>query len=414
MLRLAVAWRRLWPWYRRMAHFEVDFSVETDDPLAVCRRQLHATYNVSEGPLWRARLVPMSPQGPGQYRAALVISFHHVITDGTTNLLITKDLLHAINATVKGRSPHLPSRPLVPTLSSGAAVSRNWLPSLGFVFSAICTAFTLTFSRHSVLKHLPRPSSRKAVTRFLRHEFSAEATKQLLKHCREAGVRVHSSITAATGLALHSTAQQFANRRLDALQVIHEQAVNLRRYHPQHSEATGSMAFLTTQRHSVRGRPDNFWPLARDIQAKLDRSLKVTLKPLRTDSLGWLCSAIIPMNFLLARLGYTSFSYSHFCSSNMGDLQRFLGNKESAEGDRPVQLTGFMRSMAGELTGSLCTLNCQTLEGRLTLSLDYYTNKMTEATAETFFTHFTHTLTQLTAEAYPPTPCTQWGCNGNG
>ncbi|MPC47424.1 hypothetical protein E2C01_041169 [Portunus trituberculatus] len=403
LMQLAVVWRRLWPWFRRMPHLEVDLEVEDEDPLEVCSRELHAPYNWSKGPLWRARLVPLTSSGPGQHRAALVFSVHHVISDGTTNLLIEKDLLQALNAAAMGCSPNLPSRYLAPALGSrSAAASRYWLPSLGFVLAAIRAAFTTAFSARSALKHLPQPGAVRPLTKILMHEFSAEETRQLLAHFRAAGLRVHSCVTAVAGLALHRTAQQFASLRLGPMQVIQEQAVNMRRYHPQHSEGLGSMAFLTTQQHSVSDGSDTFWPLAHEIQDKLDRSLEVTCAPLRTGSMGWLCSAIIPMNLVLARLGCTSFSYSHICTSNMGDLRRIFGENAGGGDGRPVQLSGLLRTAACELVGNLCSINFQTLEGRLTLSLDYYTNKMTDEAGQTYFTQLIHVLTELAVRGVPP------------
>ncbi|XP_050735410.1 uncharacterized protein LOC127007934 [Eriocheir sinensis] len=416
VLRLAVAWRWLWPWFRRMPRVEVDLAVVEGDPEAVCEQQLAATYDMAAGPLWRVRLVPLPPQRPGQHRAALVFSFHHAVSDGTTNILVIKDLLHTLNAAATGRDPIVPARPLMHSLTARTATPRGWIATFTFVLAATRTAITTAVSSHSLTSLLPPHDSRQFVTKLLHHDLSEEATQQLLKQCRGAGVRVHSCITTAASLAMKRTTQHFAGRRQESLEVIQEQVVNLRRFHKEQTEATGSMAVVMLQRHAVHDDPEAFWPLARAMQARLDHNLEQRRAPLRSGALIWLVSGIVPINVLLAWLGLPSFNYSHIGYSNMGDLRRLLGPAEDAE-DAPVQLSGVLRTVSNELLGSLCFVNCHTLDGRLSLSLDYFPNKMSGAAARLMFTHLTHALTHLAASGSPSPPPASGaarGCNGNG
>lgn len=81
-----------------MKRMVVEMCVSYDDPKIVCYRQLKSGYKASRGPLWRATLVPLPQCKSQRYRAALVLNIHHAITDGTTNMLISRDVLETVNA----------------------------------------------------------------------------------------------------------------------------------------------------------------------------------------------------------------------------------------------------------------------------------------------------------------------------
>lgn len=386
------------------------------DPVAVSEQQMNASYDMAAGPLWRVRLVPLPTTTPGHHRTALVFSSHHALADGTTNMLIVKDLLNILNAEATGCAPCVPVRPLMHSVTASNTTPRSWMATFTFVLAAIRTAITTAISSHSLTNLLPPPESGRRETRLFHHDFSEETTQQIMEQCRDNEVRVHSCITAAASLALHRTAQHFASHSLQSLEVIQEHAVNLRRYHKQHSKDVGSMVITILQRQAVHDDTKAFWQLAHATQDRLDHSLEQRQAPLRSGALIWLVSGIVPVNVLLAKLSLTSFNYSHIGYSYMGDLRRLLGPAEDVN-HAPIQLSGVLRTASNELLGSLCFVNCHTLDGRLALTLDYFPNKINDAAAKLIFTHLIHALTHLgTSNSHSPPSASSAarGCNGNG
>ncbi|KAK8742956.1 hypothetical protein OTU49_001450, partial [Cherax quadricarinatus] len=78
VLQVCVAWRWFRPWLRRMKNVVVDFSVETGDAMSVYYQQMRTPYNISQGPLWRARLVPQPQAAGDRHQAVLVLTLHHI------------------------------------------------------------------------------------------------------------------------------------------------------------------------------------------------------------------------------------------------------------------------------------------------------------------------------------------------
>ncbi|KAK4287760.1 hypothetical protein Pmani_039172 [Petrolisthes manimaculis] len=392
VLQMCVQWRWMWPWYRRMRRMVVDMSVvHDDDPKTVCYRQLRSGYRASRGPLWRAALVPLPQSGEQRYHAALVLNIHHAITDGTTNMLISRDILQTLNALVTGKRQETPFRSLV--TCPKATTCKDWVHGLKFILSAIKTALINAFNSSSLLRHLPRPTTNEALTKVIQNNFSVETTERLLRSCKQTGVRVDSCIMAIANIALFRTVQKYSPKEIESLKIIHERAINIRRYFDaQHQEAVGSMAFLNVQDHVVSNLDShNIWNLARCMQEKLDRCIQVK-KPLRTSSLGWLCAALIPLNLVLSKLGWINFTFSHINSTNMGNLQHLLPARYDSG---PVEVTELLRTTAAELAGSIFTLACQTLDHRLLTSLDYYTNRVREDVARDFFAEFVQSVQEV-------------------
>ncbi|KAK3873977.1 hypothetical protein Pcinc_021055 [Petrolisthes cinctipes] len=392
VLQMCVQWRWMWPWYRRMRRMVVDMSVaHDDDPKTVCYRQLRSGYRASRGPLWRAALVPLPQSGEQRYHAALVLNIHHAITDGTTNMLISRDILQTLNALVTGKRQETPFRSLV--TCPKATTCKDWVHGLKFILSAIQRALINAFNSSSLLRHLPRPVTNEALTKVIQNNFSVETTERLLRSCKQTGVRVDSCIMAIANVALFRTVQKYSPKEIESLKIIHERAINIRRYFDaQHQEAVGSMAFLNIQDHVVSNLDShNIWNLARCMQEKLDRSIQVK-KPLRTSSLGWLCAALIPLNLVLSKLGWINFTFSHINSTNMGNLQHLLPARYDSG---PVEVTELLRTTAAELAGSIFTLACQTLDHRLLTSLDYYTNRVREDVARDFFAEFVQSVQEV-------------------
>ncbi|KAK8742962.1 hypothetical protein OTU49_001452 [Cherax quadricarinatus] len=397
VLQVCVAWRWFRPWLRRMKNVVVDFSVETGDAMSVYYQQMRTPYNISQGPLWRASLVPQPQAAAGCHQAVLVLTLHHIIIDGLTNMIISRDFMEVLNAIMTGRGHNTPTRHNIPAIVDELFSMRDCIWCLRFFSSVTYRTIMSMFSDNCYSISLPRPNTKVALTNVLRKDFSAETTQELLRHCKEAKVSVHSSIVAAAYLALLRTAQKYSKETLDSLRITYDNAVNMRRYYPSvYSESVGFHSCLTKQEYVVCSsdaeNKDNFWGLARRMHDDLQHNLCVSKTPIRMSPLSLVISAINPVNYLLTRLGCRNLVNTNMTCTNMGNLKQILPGKY---GDGPVEITSLLRSTASELCGCPFLVVFQTFEGRLLLSLDHYVNNITEEVANMFFLYLTHYIDDI-------------------
>nr|XP_053636537.1 uncharacterized protein LOC128691693 [Cherax quadricarinatus]XP_053636538.1 uncharacterized protein LOC128691693 [Cherax quadricarinatus]XP_053636539.1 uncharacterized protein LOC128691693 [Cherax quadricarinatus]XP_053636540.1 uncharacterized protein LOC128691693 [Cherax quadricarinatus] len=235
VLQLCVAWRWFRPWLRRMKNVVVDFSVDTGDAISVYYQQMRTPYNISQGPLWRARLVPQPQAAAGSHQAVLVLAIHHVITDGFTNMIISRDFMEVLNAIMTGRSYNTPTRYNIPAITNDLLSMRNYI----YCFKEVLLTTYKSIARMFIFSH---PETKVAFTKVLYKDFSAETTQELLRHCKEANVSIHSSIVAAAYLALLRTAQKHLKVKKDSLSITYDDSVNMRRFFPSiYKESVGFM-----------------------------------------------------------------------------------------------------------------------------------------------------------------------------
>lgn len=399
-------WRLFWPWLQRMTEVKVDFVVDlSGDGMAVYYRLAKSPYNMSEGPLWRVRLVPLEDKSPGNgrhHQAILVLTFQHIITDALTNLVVSREILRVLNAEMLGREYQCPYRGLTPAMSDEMIDWRTcWRFALGFSFSTVRSIASFMFNRNNVYNILPRARARPSVLKILQEDLTLETTQQLLRRCKEAQVTVNCCFTAAANLAMFHSAQKLTAVELESVKLTVDQAVNLRRcYDSIYQECTGVHVSLEKQEHVIDNRSttkEGFWSLARSMQKKLHHNLNVTQAVLKTQILGTSLGLFVPINYFLTRCGLRNLTYVHMDCNNMGNLKHLLPGKY---GDGPVEIGRFLRTMTDEYVGSPCTVFIQTFEGRCLLSLDYFTNRMTDEVANQFFSLLTRYITLVAQYGY--------------
>ncbi|XP_045595853.1 uncharacterized protein [Procambarus clarkii] len=380
-----------------MEDFVIDFDVDTGDAMAVYYQQIQAPYNNSRGPLWRARLVPLPQPSPDRHEAVLVITVHHVITDGFTNMTISRDLLEVLNAVMTGQEHNTPTRPVIPAIADELVSMKDWIYCLGVFFPVAFKVIANIFSGKCYNISLPQPRTKLAFTKVVREDFPVETTQQLLHYCKEANVSIHSCIMAAAYLALLRTAQEHSKEHIYMLKVALNNAVNMRRYYPSvYQDSLGCHASVCRQEFVVHSsdaeNKRSFWAFAKRMHDDLHHSLEVSKAPIRHAPLGWSLAGTEPINFLLTSLGYKNLINTNMTCSNMGNLKHLLPGKY---GDGPVEITTLLRSSASELVGNPLLVTFQTFEERLLLSLDYYTNLITEEVAKMFFSCLTCYLADI-------------------
>ncbi|KAK3855633.1 hypothetical protein Pcinc_037979 [Petrolisthes cinctipes] len=392
LLQLEMVWRWWWPWFRRTKAVTVHLSQSTEEPMAVYQKQMNSEYDTSNGPLWHATLV--HPQHSSQ-ESVLVLTIHHMIGDGTTNMLLSRDLLTIINGLATGQKNHIPCRDLVPPVFQSL-----------FSLSDALTVFTLFFwgCRNNILRSLqggaayllPSPNPSPSITKAITHDFSREVTAQLNSRCKEEDVRISSVLLAASIFAYTHTVQE-EGKCTKQMEVTHETAVNLRRYYSdRHQEAVGSVAFTMSLKHNVT-HDSNFWALARRIQQDLYKALDEDKLPLHFSQLGCLLSFIFPINWVLEWCGLRSFAYSQIFLTNMGNLRTLL----PATYHGPIRITRLLRSFSAHYLGICFGVVTQTFDGRLLISIDHYSNKTTDETATCFLRNLVQILTDIASNSTP-------------
>ncbi|XP_037799362.1 uncharacterized protein LOC119594374 [Penaeus monodon] len=400
MLQMSVVWRGTRPWFRRMEEVVVDFGVEDKEVMSVYSAELHAPYDMSRGPLWRARLVPMPEESrDGLHKAALLISVHHCITDGVTNVVLGRDLMRVLNASMMGTADDVPFRAVIPALPDALFKRYDWIYVFKYFWKKLFDTFIRNYNQKLYFKGiLPQPETRFATTKVIMDEFSAEATQRLVQQCRDAGVTVHACIVAIANIAIFRVAQQRAKGRIDSALINTVNCINMRRYFPpENKESLGCHISLEETELLIQSADftdkDSFWALVKRIYDDLQDSLNVHHTPAKNSPLFRPSSLIFHINYELTRRARQNRTHSHMITTNMGNLQHLLPGKY---GDGPVEITRILRSVSSALTGHGCTLTFQTFVGRFMISLDYYSNKMTDDVAQQFFTNLNTYILNLT------------------
>lgn len=386
-------------WYRRVQKTVIDFDIVQGDTMKIFHEVQAGTYELSKGPMWRARMVQLppgeeSPRGVvAKNHAMVVFGVQHSITDATTNLILCKELVSILNDMLRGRPISSQAYPL------GSPHAEKLVDSSrGYLMKYFCRRFfnilVLDFNKKTTFRGLlPLPKNFVVETRILNHVFTEEITKKLITKCKENGTTVHSCIVTVANAAYFDIACEKTKDKVDKVNMYFTDSINLRRYYPENErEYIGCHITMHEQKTVIStDSKANFWSTARCSKAALheDLSGKNCLKVIPI--IKW-AAIVFPFNIYRNRKGSVNITDSHYITTNMGDVTKMVG--ESAPED-PVQINDIFRSANGEQAGHLFTLTCHTFRKRFYLSIDYYGNKMKDSHAEEFFNDMRQKLENL-------------------
>lgn len=390
LLQVSVARRGLWLWFRRMDRLSVPFRVEDTkdgDIMSVYYHILHKAYNMSRGPLWRARLVPL-PESKGVYRAVLMFTIHHCITDAFTNMVLCRETLKILNASMTGQVYVPELRPLSPALGDQHESSSNLFYAAKFAAYKFYTSTIGNFNKYAYFNGaFPQPVTKEATTKVLYDEMTEDATRNLLRRCKAAGATVHSTIMTLAKLAMVSVASERSGGLQDNATIRVLNCVNTRRYFSDvYRDALGCHISIEEQEAEVdvldATSPERLWSLVKRVHQSLYKSLDDAL-PLKNIPGLVPCSVLIPLNYALTSLNRPCLNDSHIVSTNMGDLRDLLPEQC---GEGPVRITHLLRCVSDQFTGHPYTLIFHTFLNRFSFCLEHYTNKTDPDLASEFFT----------------------------
>ncbi|XP_071545284.1 uncharacterized protein [Panulirus ornatus] len=387
LLQVCVSWNWLRPWFCRMGHVMVPFRVEHGDVMKVYYKLLEMHYDMYRGPLWRARLVPLPQSCAERHEAVLIFTIHHAITDAFTNMIICRETLQVLNATMSGKVYHPSTCNVFPLISDELLTKRDWFDALKFAAYKALSPTIGNFNKNVYFDGvLPQPKTKIAITKVLHEEFTVESTQHLLEHCKKARVTVHSCIMITAQLAMLKLAQQHSGGALNVANVRTMNCVNMRRYYPhEYHNATGCHISVEEQEVVLHNddisSKEKFWSLVTHSHANLQKSLGVDRNPIKNLPALLPCTLLIPLNYVLTRLGWKHINDCHIVTTNMGNLKDLLPGKY----DGPVEITHLLRCVSDPLTGHPYTLIFHTFLDRFSITLEYYTTKTTDEVASQFF-----------------------------
>ncbi|KAB7498991.1 hypothetical protein Anas_12066 [Armadillidium nasatum] len=384
--------RRGWRlWFKRMETFNLDFEMKAGDAMEVYEDMIDSKYNLWTGPLWKVKvIVPNTNNNVNdeQYSAAVIFSLHHCMTDGTANMKICREFVKILNEINQGKINEPEINPLAPV------VDKNMpeFPSITFLTKYFCTKFFATmiknfYHKSSFAGVLPVPKTKITKTKVLYDELSKTETDILIKMCKLNDITVHSCISTIANFALLQVAQSKASYPLGVRKINVTHCVNMRRYlSPEYSDASGChISFMEDRRKTSLKDSLDFWKEAKKTHSSLKAHLEVAKDQLRIVPLLRMASMIFPANVFLTRNGYKNKTDCHYITTNMGNLKTLLPGPEAND---TVEITSVLRSVSAHLGGNPFLIAFHTFRGKFMLSLDYYTNKMTDETAHEYFTVF--------------------------
>ncbi|CAL4085036.1 unnamed protein product [Meganyctiphanes norvegica] len=389
-LQLSVGYRNRRPWWKKRNSETLDVEVVTSqDVIWIMEANLKHQYDLEEGPLWFVRLVKNNQNEENMYNShkcykyALVFGFLHNIADGTTNMAFCNQFISILNDLIEGHPPNMAAEgvfaePLEDRLANEKS-NRSYLCKLFFEHAKKAMCFGAGVCNFT--KNYPLPVENEACTRILHHEVDEITTKRLLKKCKMEKVTINSAFTAAANLGLYKLISEkdvgISDTVINTLQT-----VNMRRYWSKEAQPNSfgcRISSLNLNFSVAHHDAYAFWEYARDVHRIIKHGLDEKPLALLGLPLANFFKYVIGENFWVSKFSLPSSNDCHFCVTNMGNLDNILIGTLSQ-----IKVSQIMRSVSGHFMPTLCQHTLQTFHGRLCYSIDYYTQKMKESTAEKY------------------------------
>ncbi|KAG7153685.1 hypothetical protein Hamer_G009352 [Homarus americanus] len=340
-LQMCVKIRWLWPWFCRVTHLKIPFSVEHGDPIK---------------------------SKSGRHEAVLIFAVHHTITDAYTNMVICRETLKVLNASMMGQVYQPTPRACVSFTCDKLITVTDWFHAIKFsIYKVLNTPFGDANSLVYFNGAIPQPKTKSSISKVFHEEFTEEATLRLRQCCRDQGITVHSCVVTVARLAYFQLAQRLSDVEIKQGKIRIMNCVNMRRFFPiEYQEATGCHVSVEEQEVTVNNTDGsskvNFWSIAKEYHADVYRNI------------------------------YRNLTDNHFVTTNMGDLRDLLPGKY---GDGPVEITNVLRCVSDCYTGHPFTLVFQTFRDRFSVNVEYYDNKIRHEDAALFFSILTNHISDI-------------------
>ncbi|HTQ80082.1 MAG TPA: amino acid adenylation domain-containing protein, partial [Thermoanaerobaculia bacterium] len=167
------------------------------------REEAGRPFDLARGPLWRTTLLRFSPA-----RHALLVTLHHIISDGWSVGLLVREMAEIYSAALEGRPARLPELPI--QFADYAVWQREWLTGEGL--EQQITHWRAHLAGAPPVLDLPTDRPRPAVQTFagasLEVPFPGELAQQIEAFARDAGVTLFVALLTAFQALLHRYSHQ--------------------------------------------------------------------------------------------------------------------------------------------------------------------------------------------------------------
>ncbi|WP_370964029.1 amino acid adenylation domain-containing protein [Amycolatopsis sp. cg9] len=179
-------------------HLDVPFKVtEAADPAGLIAADARTPFDLTTGPLLRARLVRTSAA-----TATLVLVFHHIVWDEGSLAVLDRELRECYTALVEGREPRLPG------LAVQYADYANWLQDTGIAERQLgfwAEHLRGLPDRPAVVPDHPRPAEPAHLCGYHRFALDAGLAAAVREFAQEADATPFMVLLAGLVLAVHRT-----------------------------------------------------------------------------------------------------------------------------------------------------------------------------------------------------------------
>lgn len=377
------------------------------------------SFNSSEGPLWRVRMMPsVRTDSDLPFKTNIFFVYHHSITDGFSSMRICGHFVNFLNDVLAGNSSNsleqvceiadvdsFTRKALLEVMKEYAADPQGKMKTAE-KFRAMSSHKPLIFNSHPIKKKPEIP-----VTNTMRNDFNEATTKKFITKCKENSVSVHSAFFTLAEVALIDLmAEEGVVEENYIFPTYH--VVNGRRYWDtsmMNIEKLFGNAILVqpTLSNLPKDAKLQYWSHVRKFYELFQETLKTQeslkyeihsfmgaedLKKLNIENIHVPQADKLPLPGAAEEPKDSNRSKqpsAYYDTNNMGDITKLVSGRfarsESEEELPHVRVSDIMRSTSthsGDHT--ICSHVLQSLNGRLLHALDYNIKFMSSETAKKY------------------------------
>ncbi|XP_063606829.1 uncharacterized protein LOC134781503 [Penaeus indicus] len=361
-------------WLREMSQEKIDFQVIENVTREDVHKELHRYSFDMNGPLWCVKLLRGSVGGdsvqeyPHVY--TVFIGIHHVITDGTTNMMICGFLVQVLDDVIAGRPISDEQLAVFVSPEKTDAIINKKVETLRANSELLFRQIKefQAWQQKSLFKSTYKKNEDTTLTTgFETIDFDYDTTASFLQRCRAEGVTVNSAYTAIANLAMMDLLIDGGLGK-DTYNIRSDHVFNARRYWGEDSggEYLGChvMPLVPVTVETPRNARENIWNYVRLTNCELRKKI-TTDAALQEEAI----KKCIPEYSGVFEFDYTV--------SNMGDVTRLV-----MKGSQNVQPIYIFRSAAIHTVPATFCHFVHTFRSRLAVNILYSTERIKPETAK--------------------------------
>ena len=389
---------------QKMANARVDLrELDTNDWKTVMEDSSLEKFDGDSGPLWRVTFLPNARYEPVTeedmpeitsypHECICVFACHHIVADGSSYARMFSEFMKFVGKLLNNEEPKVTSMSMLPPLDlyMDEVIQGKWYRNVlqlvlemlclipgfsGFMMSKMYGGNVFTRKHGVEIQRNPHIQSR---TKIIPVEFTKVETSSLLKMCKEQKANVQGAIQTAAGVAMVTMLEA------EEYEVESNVTVNIRPFLKSKvpDNYAGAYFSLLQCKNLIVSSPDanKFWSMARqassDLHARLSKNEHFQM---------WtkLKALLLVMTRMIGgapkddRSGARNEQLLVF--SNLGHAKFLDGSPD----DDVILRAGF-GCTAVHQRGSVFNNNIATFNGKLFWSVIYYSNIVSDATAQRF------------------------------